>query len=94
MSRRFLLSKSIKGLWESRIMTNQNMQHEDVQSYKDLLENLRSRLNVLNTSIFLLEENMPDSGFRTNKYLKQINREIFRIREMLIELPEDKSSEA
>lgn len=79
---------------ELRIMTNQNTQHEAVQEYKDLLENLRSRLNVLNTSIFLLEDNMPDSSFRTNKYLKQINREITRIREMLIEIPENKSTGA
>ena len=64
-----------------------------MQEYKDLLENLRGRLSVLNTSIFLLEENMPESSFRTNKYLKQINREISRIREMLIDMPENKSSD-
>ncbi len=75
-------------------MANQDTQSPAMQEYKDLLENLRGRLSVLNTSIFLLEENMPGSSFRTNKYLKQINREISRIREMLMDLPENKSNEA
>jgi len=74
-------------------MANQDTQPPAMQEYKDLLENLRGRLSVLNTSIFLLEENMPESSFRTNKYLKQINREISRIREMLIDMPENKSSD-
>ena len=74
-------------------MANQDTQQPAMQEYKDLLENLRGRLSVLNTSIFLLEENMPESSFRTNKYLKQINREISRIREMLIDMPENKSSD-
>ncbi len=69
-------------------MPVQSSHQESVQEYKELLENLRSRLNVLNTSIFLLEENIPNSNFRTNKYIKQINREIKRIREMILEHPE------
>lgn len=69
-------------------MTMQSNQQEAVKEYKDLLENLRARLNVLNTSIFLLEENIPNSNFRTTKYIKQINREIKRIREMIIENPD------
>ncbi len=69
-------------------MPLQSSHQESVQEYKELLENLRSRLNVLNTSIFLLEENIPNSNFRTNKYIKQINREIKRIREMILEYPD------
>ncbi len=69
-------------------MPVQKSSQESVQEYKELLENLRSRLNVLNTSIFLLEENIPNSTFRTNKYIKQINREIKRIREMILEYPD------
>ncbi len=69
-------------------MPVQKSSQESVQEYKELLENLRSRLNVLNTSIFLLEENIPNSNFRTNKYFKQINREIKRIREMILEYPD------
>lgn len=72
-------------------MANQEIQPQAMHEYKELLENLRGRLSVLNTSIFLLEENMPESSFRTSKYLKQINREIARIREMLIDMPENKS---
>lgn len=69
-------------------MVGQNNQQESLQEYKALLENLRSRLNVLNTSIFLLEENIPDSNVVTNKYINQINREIKRIREMILENPD------
>ena len=70
-------------------MPLQSNYQESVQEYKELLENLRTRLNVLNTSIFLLEENIPNSNFRTNKYIKQINREIKRIREMILEYPDE-----
>ena len=69
-------------------MPVQKNSQESLQEYKELLENLRSRLNVLNTSIFLLEENIPNSNFRTNKYIKQINREIKRIRDMILEYPD------
>jgi len=69
-------------------MVGQNNQQESLQEYKALLENLRSRLNVMNTSIFLLEENIPDSNVVTNKYINQINREIKRIREMILENPD------
>lgn len=69
-------------------MPAQKSHKESVQEYKDLLENLRSRLNVLNTSIFLLEENIPNTNFRTNKYIKQINREIKRIRDLILDYPD------
>jgi hypothetical protein len=69
-------------------MVEQGKRQEADSEYKILLENLRSRLNVLNTSIFLLEENIPDSNAVSNKYIKKINSEIKRIREMIIDFPE------
>ena len=57
--------------------------------YEDLLENLRTRLNVLNTSIFLLEDNLADKSDKTDKYLKRINSELKRIRKMVINFPDE-----
>ncbi len=56
--------------------------------YEELLENLRTRLSVLNTSIFLLEENLPIHDKKTNEYLERINRELERIRQLIIDIPE------
>jgi len=60
-----------------------------INDYESLLENLRTRLNVLNTSIFLLEDNIGDKTKKTDKYLKQINSELKRIRELIVDFPED-----
>lgn len=70
-------------------MTKNMEQPTAVQEYKVLLENLRGRFNVLSTSIFLLEENISNADHKTNKYIKQIHREIKRIRELMLEYPEE-----
>ena len=57
--------------------------------YEHLLENLRTRLNVLNTSIFLLEDNLVDKSGKTDKYLKCINSELKRIRKLIINFPNE-----
>ena len=69
-------------------MPDTTNQQEAVKEYKEVLENLRTRLSVLNTSIFLLEENLSDPDYKTNKYIRKINNELQRIREMIIELPD------
>jgi len=74
-------------------MVVNNQQHEFAQDYKNILEDLRTRLNVLNTSIFLLEENLTDPDYKTNKYFRKINRELKRIREMIIEIPENEAGQ-
>ncbi|HHJ52284.1 MAG TPA: hypothetical protein ENJ89_03745 [Caldithrix abyssi] len=56
--------------------------------YQLLLENLRSRLNVLNTSIFLLENNIDLLDEKTHKYISQINKELERIRKLINEVPQ------
>jgi len=67
-----------------------NQQHiNSAGKYEDLLENLRTRLNVLNTSIFLLEDNLADKSDKTDKYLKRINSELKRIRKMVINFPDE-----
>jgi len=60
-----------------------------ISDYESLLENLRTRLNVLNTSIFLLEDNIGDKTRKADKYLKRINSELKRIRELIVDFPEE-----
>lgn len=62
-----------------------------VEDYELLLENLRTRLNILNTSIFLLEDNLrqPDNeSVKTDSHFDRINKELDRIRRLIIEGPE------
>jgi len=54
---------------------------------QNLLEILRTRLNVLNTSVFLLAEKLNDSDLKTSEYLKKINIEMERIRKLITEVP-------
>jgi hypothetical protein len=55
--------------------------------YKKLMEMLRARLNVLNASVFLLEDNLVDTDHKTSCYIKRINTELERIRKLIIESP-------
>jgi len=59
-----------------------------ITRYEELLENLRTRLSVLNTSVFLLEETLEISDEKTNEYLHKINSELERIRQLIINVPE------
>ncbi len=72
-------------------MVVKSTQQGSAQEYKNILEDLRTRLNVLNTSIFLLEENLADPDYKTNKYFQRINKELKRIREMIINIPENET---
>ena len=72
-------------------MVANSQQQGSAQDYKNILEDLRTRLNVLNTSIFLLEENLTDPDYKTHKYFRRINKELKRIREMIIDIPENEN---
>ncbi len=61
---------------------------QEVLRYEELLELLRTRLSVLNTSVFLLEENLNLNDPKTTEYLTKINDELERIRRIIIEVPE------
>ena len=68
----------------------QKQQHTNsAGEYEHLLENLRTRLNVLNTSIFLLEDNLAEKSGKTDKYLKRINTELKRIRKLILNFPDE-----
>ncbi len=59
-----------------------------IKDYEMLLENLRTRLSILNTSVFLLEENLDAKSMKTNEYIDRINAELERIRELIINVPQ------
>ncbi len=59
-----------------------------IQGYEDLLESLRTRLSILNTSVFLLEETLETDRDKRNEYINRINRELERIRDLIIYVPE------
>jgi len=57
-----------------------------LEDYKKLVEKLRVRVNVLNASIFLLEEKL-DCDISTTTYMDKINFELEQIRKMIIPYP-------
>ncbi len=58
-----------------------------VEDYQKLLENLRIRINVLNASVFLLEEKMTSKDLMIANYLATINKELKEIRKMMMPCP-------
>ena len=55
---------------------------------RSLMELLRTRFNVLNTSVFLLADKIDTYDAKTSTYLNRINRELERIRELITRMPE------
>jgi len=60
-----------------------------IEEYEHMLEILRSRLNVLNTSLFLLEDKLGQEDQKTIKYIFKINTEMDRIRAIINQAPEN-----
>jgi Ni,Fe-hydrogenase III large subunit len=69
-------------------MKDQKRMEDIIQGYEDLLESLRTRLSILNTSVFLLEETLETDRDKRNEYINRINRELERIRDLIIYVPE------
>jgi hypothetical protein len=57
-----------------------------LEDYQRLVEKLRVRVNVLNASIFLLEERL-DCDITTMGYVDKINFELEQIRKMIVPYP-------
>ena len=58
-----------------------------------LIEILRTRMNVLNTSVFLLTEKINGTDKKTNEYIKKINNELEHIRTIITKFPEQDREE-
>jgi len=57
-----------------------------LEDYQKLVEKLRVRVNVLNASIFLLEEKL-DCDVAMSNYIDRINFELEQIRKMIVPYP-------
>ncbi len=57
--------------------------------YDSMIEELRKRLNVLSTSLFLLDETSKPTDPKLNRYLKNINREMEKIRQIISNYPKN-----
>ena len=62
-------------------------QEMNLEDYQKLIENLRIRLNVLNASIFLLEEKLTVNDLSIINYISRINSELEIIRKMIVSGP-------
>ena len=56
---------------------------EGSENYQNLVTFLRSRLDVISTSLYLLEESVLENSEKTVKYLKKINDEMESIRKFI-----------
>jgi len=57
--------------------------------YDAMIEELRKRLNVLSTSIFLLHESSKPEDPKLKRYLTNINREMEKIRQIISNYPKN-----
>ncbi len=60
-----------------------------VNEYSSLIEELRIRLNIVSTSVFLLEDNSNATNHKQNKYLNKIKVEMEKIRILMTNHPND-----
>ncbi len=58
-----------------------------VEDYKRLVERLRVRLNVLNASVFLLEEKLSYIDPHTIDYVERVNEQLELLRSLILEEP-------
>jgi len=75
--------KTSMGKIESNLQTD-NISIED---YQKLVENLRIRINVLNASVFLLEDKLGPLDESAISYVGKVNSELEQIRQMVLPYP-------
>ncbi len=62
---------------------------EIIREYDRMIEELRTRLNVLSTSLFLLHESTDTDDPKTKRYLNSVNQEMERIRNIISQYPKN-----
>lgn len=60
---------------------------EIIREYNSMIEELRTRLNVLSTSLFLLHESTEVDDPKMKRYLNSVNQEMERIRMIISRYP-------
>jgi uncharacterized protein YfkK (UPF0435 family) len=74
---------------KSRKKMRDDTQSRTLLEYDSMIEELRTRLNVLNTSLFLLHESTKSDDPNLIRYLKQINKEMEKIRQIISKYPKN-----
>jgi signal transduction histidine kinase len=62
---------------------------EIIREYDRMIEELRTRLNVLSTSLFLLHESSNTDDPKAKRYLNSVNQEMERIRNIISQYPKN-----
>ena len=60
-----------------------------INEYNTMIEELRTRLNVLSTSLFLLHESTSTEDPKARRYLNSVNQEMERIRNIISKYPKN-----
>ena len=60
-----------------------------IHEYNTMIEELRTRLNVLSTSLFLLHESTTTEDPKAMRYLNSVNQEMERIRTIISKYPKN-----
>jgi hypothetical protein len=60
-----------------------------IAEYNVMIEELRTRLNVLSTSLFLLHESTNTEDPKAKRYLNSVNQEMERIRNIISKYPKN-----
>lgn len=60
-----------------------------IHEYNSMIEELRTRLNVLSTSLFLLHESTDTHDPKVKRYLNSVNQEMERIRTIISKYPKN-----
>jgi len=76
-------------LKKSEAELQKNVMDRLLLEYDILIEELRTRLNVLSTSLFLLHESSKDDNPKMKRYLDNINREMEKIRQLISKYPKN-----
>jgi len=63
--------------------------NEIIEEYNVMIEELRTRLNVLSTSLFLLHESTNTEDPKARRYLNSVNQEMERIRNIISKYPKN-----
>jgi len=60
-----------------------------IHEYNVMIEELRTRLNVLSTSLYLLHESTTTEDPKSRRYLNSVNQEMERIRNIISKYPKN-----
>lgn len=63
--------------------TSSQTEYQQEESLEEFLSFIRSRLNIIGTSAYLLEESLDKPDRNSRRYLQKINREIETIRNLI-----------